>query len=159
MFEVATWWHRSSAVRPPRKDPLSLGLLHTLDRSARAAQIPMRGCGATVGACQGLSSRTRTAQATAVPRARTRSRAPSPPSSRCRWCASCRSDASRRRRRSRSCDEKRRPGRPRARRSRLPTRGAAARRLTCRPSRSPVTSSRWGRTWTSTTPSPRRAPP
>ena len=136
-----------------------LGLLHTLDRSARVAQIAMRGCGATVSACQGLSSRTLAAQATAVPRARTRSRAPSPPSSRCRWCASCRSGASRRRRRSRSCDENRRPGRPRARRSRLPTRGAAARRLTCRPSRSPVTSSRWGRTWTSTTPSPRRAPP
>jgi hypothetical protein len=161
LLEAASWWRRSSAARPPRTDtdPPGSGLLRALNRSARAAHIAMRGCGATVSACQGVSSCALAAQATVVQRARTRLCAPSPPSSRCRWCASYRSGASRRRRRSRSCDENRHPGRPRARRSRLPTRGAAARRLTCRPSRSPATSSRWRRTWTSTTPSPRRAPP
>ena len=40
--------------RPPRTDPPpAAGLLHALTRSAPAAQVSMRGCGAAVDACQG----------------------------------------------------------------------------------------------------------
>ena len=68
LSKVATWWRRSSAARPLQADPPGSGLLHALESRAQAAQIAMRGCGATVSACQGLSSRTLTTQAERPPR-------------------------------------------------------------------------------------------
>ena len=56
LSKVATWWRlqlNSSAARPPRADPPGSELFHALERRARAAQIAMRGGGATVSACQG----------------------------------------------------------------------------------------------------------
>ena len=45
--------HRSAA-RPPRTDPPGAGLLYALERSARAAPISVRGCGAAASACRNL---------------------------------------------------------------------------------------------------------
>ena len=63
----ATAWH---GARPPRTDPPpGAGLLHALTRSAPAAQISMRGCGAAVDACQCLRFRDSGESRRARPRA------------------------------------------------------------------------------------------